>query len=274
MPDTIDMGTAAILGAVQGATEFLPVSSSGHIGLTAMLLHVSADLPLSMVVLLHFGTLLATIAFFSKDLRRLTMTTWSGLRGGPREYLATDDGKVVAGIVVASVPTALIGLTLESRVEEYSHLGWVIGLGFFVTAVMLVTTRRRGGDLPALPLSKAFLIGVAQGVAVLPGVSRSGTTIAVAMMLGMSGPAAFRFSFLLSMPAVAGATMLSARHTEELRDLGASAAVGAVVSAVVGFAALLWLRSLVKQGRLWMFAIYVLPLGLGLVGWHVYTLVT
>lgn len=274
MPDNLDLGSAAILGAVQGATEFLPVSSSGHIGLTAMLLDVSADLPLSMVVLLHFGTLVATVAVFGKDLGLLTKSTWNGLRGGPREYLASDDGKVVAGIVVASVPTALIGLTLESRVEEYSHIGWVIGLGLLVTTALLVTTRRSGGDLLALPLSRAFLVGVAQGVAVLPGVSRSGTTIAVAMMLGMSGPAAFRFSFLLSMPAVAGATLLSARHIEELRGLGASAVVGAVVAAAVGFAALLWLRSLVNQGRLWTFAIYLLPLGLGLVGWHVYTLFT
>lgn len=274
MSDSLDLGPATILGAVQGATEFLPVSSSGHIGLTAMLLGVSADLPLSMVVLLHFGTLVATVAVFAKDLGGLTKSTWTGLRAGPREYLGTEDGRIVAGVIVASIPTALIGLTLESRVEELSHVGWIIGLGLIGTSVMLMSTRRGGGEILALPLSKAFVVGVAQGVAVLPGVSRSGTTIAVAMMLGMSGAAAFRFSFLLSLPAVAGATLLSLRHTEELAALGSSAVAGAVVAMVVGLGALLLLRTLVNQGRLWTFAIYLIPLGLGLVGWHVYTLST
>ena len=265
------MGPAAILGAVQGATEFLPVSSSGHIGLVAMLLDVSAELPLSMVVLLHFGTLVATVGVFAKDLGALTRNTRDGLRAGPKDYLGTDDGRIVAGVVIASIPTALIGLTLESRVEEYSHVGWIIGLGLLGTSVMLVLTRRGGGELLSLPLSRAFVVGVAQGVAVLPGVSRSGTTIAVAMMLGMSGPAAFRFSFLLSLPAVAGATLLSLRHTDELAALGASAVVGGIVAAVVGLAALLWLRALVNRGRFWTFAVYLVPLGLGLVGWHAYT---
>ncbi len=272
MPNPIDMGSAAILGAVQGATEFLPVSSSGHVSLTAMLLGVSADMPLSMVVLLHFGTLLATIAVFAKDLRRLTSSTWTGLRSGPREFLETDHGRIVVGVVLASVPTAAIGLTLESRVEAYSRVPWIVGLGLLVSAAAVVSTRRGGGERESLTLDKALIIGVVQGIAVLPGVTRSGTTIAVAMALGLSGPAAFRFSFLLSLPAVAGATLLSLRHTEELAALGAGGVIGGVVSALVGLAALVWLRELVNRGRFWTFALYLIPLGMGLVGWQVYSL--
>ena len=270
MPDRLEMGPAAILGAVQGATEFLPVSSSGHVSLTAMWLGVSAEMPLSMVVLLHFGTLVATVAVFAKDLRSLTSSTISGLRT-PREYLSTDEGRIVAGVLLASVPTAIIGLSLEPRLEAYSRISWIIGLGLLVSAAAVVSTRGGGGGAKSLTLGRALIVGVVQGIAVVPGVSRSGSTIAVAMLLGLSGPAAFRFSFLLSLPAVAGATLLSLRHTDELRELGTAGVVGGVVSFVVGLAALLWLRALVKQGRFWTFAIYLVPLGLGLVGWQLFT---
>jgi undecaprenyl-diphosphatase len=267
MPGSIDMGTAAVLGAIQGATEFLPVSSSGHVALGAMVFGVSEEMPLSMVVLLHFGTLIATVAVFRKDIAALTMAALTGART-PKTWLESDDGKLTAGIVVASIPTAIIGLLLESRVEAFSRVGWIVGLGLLGSALAVASTRRGGGSLDVLPLGRALIVGLAQGLAVMPGLSRSGTTIAVAMLLGLSGPAAFRFSFLLSLPAVAGATLLSLRHTDELRALGASGAVGGMVSLVVGTAALVWLRSIVKQGRFWAFAIYLVPVGLGLVGWH------
>ena len=261
------MGTAAVLGAIQGATEFLPVSSSGHVALGAMVFGVSEEMPLSMVVLLHFGTLIATVAVFRTDIATLTRSAWTGART-PKAWFESDDGKLAVGIIVASIPTAILGLVLESRVEEFSRVGWIVGLGLLGSALVVASTRRGGGTLDVLPLSKALIVGVAQGLAVMPGLSRSGTTIAVAMMLGLTGPAAFRFSFLLSLPAVAGATLLSLRHTDELRALGASGPVGGLVALIVGTAALLWLRAIVKQGRFWLFAVYLVPLGLVLVGWH------
>lgn len=273
---SIDMGTAAALGAVQGATEFLPVSSSGHVALGAMLFGISDEMPLSMVVLLHFGTLIATVFVFRKEIWTLSRSTARGLRD-PRAYLASDEGKMVMGIVLASIPTAAMGLTLEEHVEAWSRIPWVVGLGLLASAVGVLSTRYsaggdiEGGDIQGkaavLSYGRAILVGVAQGVAIWPGLSRSGTTIAVAMLLGMSGPAAFRFSFLLSLPAIAGATLLSLRHTEELQQLGASGIVGGVVATVVGLAALLWLRRLVDRGQFWTFAVYLVPLGLGLCIW-------
>lgn len=275
MPDpAIDVGSAVILGAVQGVTEFLPISSDGHLALASMLLGVSSEMPLSMVVLLHFGTLVATTAVFARDLRDLSIETVSGLRAGPRAYLETDAGRLVANILVASIPTAIIGLGIEDHVEDLSRIYWVVGLGLLVSAGAAWSTRRGGGKQTYLTTGQALMVGVAQGVAVLPGVSRSGCTIATAMLLGMSGPAAFRFSFLLSLPAIAGATLLSARHTEELAALGPPAVAGAVVSLVVGLGALLLLRRLVDRGRFWTFAVYLLPLGLGLCGWRLVTLFT
>lgn len=270
MSDPLDLGYGALLGAVQGATEFLPVSSSGHIAITGMVLGISADLPLAMVVLLHAGTLVATLIVFAKDLRDLTISTWTGMREGPRDFLQTEHGKIVAGVLVASVPTAAIGLGLEPHMEQFSAIPWVVGIGLLVSAVAVLSTRRGGGEEQALGLGAALLVGIAQGIAVMPGVSRSGSTIAVAMLLGMSGPAAFRFSFLLSLPAVAGATLLSLRHTDELAALGAAGVVGGVVSFAVGLGALLWLRALVHQGRFWWFSVYLTPLGVGAIGWSLY----
>ncbi len=268
MAGPIDMGMAAVLGAVQGATEFLPVSSSGHVALGAMLFGVD-DMPLAMVVLLHVGTLVATLALFREDLVELTVATTRGVTR-PREFLATDQGKLVTGIIVATIPTGLIGLYLEPRVESFSQVPWIVGAGLLGSAIAVTTTRFSGGEASVLPLWKALVIGIAQGCAVMPGLSRSGTTIAVAMALGMSGPAAFRFSFLLSLPAVAGAMVLELRHWDEIVALGPGAMVGGIMALVIGYLALRWLRALVDQGRFWMFALYLVPVGLGAIAWGVW----
>lgn len=269
MAEPIDVGTAALLGMLQGATEFLPVSSSGHVAVGAMLFGVSDDMPLAMVVLLHLGTLGATVAVLRADVFELARRSLSGL-AAPGEFVATEDGRLMSGIVVASVPTAILGLWLEERVEAFSRIPWVVGAGLLASAVAVLSTRRGGGDRETLSMSRAFLVGVAQGIAVLPGVSRSGTTIAVGMLLGLSGPAAFRFSFLLSLPAIAGASLLSLRNVEQLERLGLGALVGGLVSLIVGAVALLWLRGLVTRGRFWTFALYLVPLGTGLVLWQLW----
>ncbi len=267
MAGPIDMGMAAVLGAVQGATEFLPVSSSGHVALSAMLFGV-VDMPLAMVVLLHVGTLVATVALFRQDLVDLTAATAKGL-AHPKDFLGTDQGRMVLGIVLATVPTGAMGLFLEPRVESFSQVPWIVGLCLLGSAAMVVSTRRGGGELAVLPIGKAVLVGIAQGLAVLPGLSRSGTTIAVAMALGMSGPAAFRFSFLLSLPAVAGAMVLELRHWDEIVALGPGAMVGGIMALLVGYLALRWLRALVDQGRFWVFALYLVPVGVGAIAWGV-----
>lgn len=266
MAGPIDMMTAVVLGVVQGITEFLPISSDGHIALGAMLFGVSDEMPLSMVVLLHVGTLVATVVVFWPDLVALSKSTARGI-AEPRRFLGTDDGKLVLGIVVASVPTAIIGLALEDHVEGYARVPWIVGACLIASALAVLSTRTGGGSAEVPTVPHALLIGVAQGLAVMPGLTRSGSTIAVAMVLGMSGPAAFRFSFLLSLPAIFGATLLQARHTEELAALGAPVLAGAATALVVGYAALRLLRSIVNRGRFWTFALYLIPLGLGIIAW-------
>src|SRR5690606_23694225 len=269
MTSPIDVMTAVVLGAVQGLTEFLPISSDGHVALFAMLFGVSDEMPLSMVVMLHVGTLIATAVAFREDIALLTRRTWSGMRE-PRAFLESSEGKLLTAIVIASIPTALIGLLLEDRVEGWARVPWIVGACLLASALAVYTTRRGGGDGDRLLPWQAILVGVAQGLAVLPGLTRSGSTIAVAMMLGMSGPAAFRFSFLLSLPAIFGATLLKARDYEELAALGPGVLIGALTAMVVGYLALRWLRSLVHQGRFWTFALYLIPLGVGIIAWDLF----
>ena len=253
------------LGLVQGITEFLPISSDGHLALFALLFELR-DASLATTVLLHLGTLLATLLIFRADLLQLLRAVLSQA-GRPRALLASDEGKMLVAIVVASVPTAVIGLLLEPRVESLSRRPWVIGLGFLGSALAVATTRGRkhGALLPGV--GTALLIGLLQGMAVLPGLSRSAMTIAGAMLLGLAPAAAFRFSFLLSMPAVAGAALLELGHPGVLAAMSGAAWIGAGVAFVSGCVALRMLSGLLAQGRFWLFAWYLLPLAAAMVAW-------
>ncbi len=257
---------AAAIGALQGLTEFLPVSSSGHVSLGAMLFGVP-DMPLSMVVVVHAGTLLATLLVVGRDVGQLGVETVRGLRS-PRAFLETEQGKIVAGVVVATIPTAVMGLALEDRVRSFGHEPAVIGAFLLGSAVAVLSTLRGAGDKKALGLAAYLLIGVAQGLAVMPGLSRSGTTIAAGILLGLSAAEAFRFSFLLSLPAVLGAVVLELSKPGALSMLGLPALVAGTVALVVGYVALRLLRRIVTQGRFWAFAIYLVPLGIGLIAWE------
>ncbi|MDH5492890.1 MAG: undecaprenyl-diphosphate phosphatase [Myxococcales bacterium] len=257
--------TAALLGVVQGFTEFLPVSSSGHVALGAFFFGLEEP-PLSLAIALHGGTLLATVVFLRADLRSLG----ASLRGGasaPRTFLSSQDGQTLLAIVIASIPTAVIGLLLRHWAEALSLLPWAIGACLLVSGLLVLSTRGREGARAVLPLGAAALLGLAQGLAVLPGISRSGTTIAVAMLLGLRGEAAFRFSFLLSLPAVTGAVLLELLGSDAMERLGAGALIGGAIAALSGYLALALLRRLVTEGRLALFAIYLFPIGLALIIW-------
>lgn len=246
------------MGAVQGVTEFLPISSDGHLAAFGLLF--SLDLSLKVVVLLHAATLLATMLVFRRDLAWLVAAAYRNATSPSALYAATE-GKLLAAILAACVPTGVIGLALEERVELLSSMPWVVGLGFFGSALAVLSTRRRSGsgEVPTLP--QALVIGVVQGIAVLPGVSRSALTIACALYFGLSGAAAFRFSFLLSMPVIAGATLLELGDPEVLAGLDRVAWLGALSAFVTGCAALTLLRHVLQRGHFWLFTFYLVPLG-------------
>lgn len=264
----IDIFSAAVLGALQGLTEFLPVSSSGHVAIGALLFGLEEP-PLALSVTLHAGTLLATLLVFWRDVWRLLVDAARGLRR-PKELLASPSGRTIAGVFVATLPTVAIALTLRDRVEAWGQRPWIVGLCLLGSAAAVLSTRRGRHTSDELTLGQAFVVGIAQGLAVLPGLSRSGSTIAAAMLLGMRGPAAFRFSFLLSLPAVLGAVVLELGHPGAVDGLPPALWVGGAVSAVVGLLSLLALRSVVIQGRFWAFALYLVPVGLGLMAWDLW----
>ncbi len=263
----MDVSTGAVLGAVQGLTEFLPISSDGHLAVGALLFG-HADMPLPFVVFLHVGTLLATLLVLRTEVAELAGATVRGVRA-PSPFFASESGRELAALVAATVPTAAIGLLLKDYVEEASHDVRVVGLCLLGSAVMVATTRFSGqGERTVLSIGPAFFLGVCQALAVLPGLSRSGTTIAVAMLLGLRAPAAFRFSFLLSLPAVAGAVLLESFDMGALDGFGAAALVGGLVAFGFGYVALRLLRGLLDRGRFWAFALYLVPLGLTLLLWN------
>ncbi|NOY90683.1 MAG: undecaprenyl-diphosphate phosphatase [Deltaproteobacteria bacterium] len=251
---------ATLLGILQGLTEFLPVSSSGHIALAEMALGMH-DAPLTLSVLLHAGTLVATLIVMRRDVAELLRAGVDLLRS-PRRALGTERGKLLLAVILASVPTAILGLLLRDRVESLGRVPLAVGLALLASAAAVLSTRWARGEAQVPTLQQALVVGLVQGVAVLPGVSRSGSTIAAAMLLGLSGDAAFRFSFLLSLPAVGGAVLLEARHVTDLGALAGPGALGALIALGVGVLALIGLRRVVGRGQLSLFALYLVPLAL------------
>jgi undecaprenyl-diphosphatase len=248
-----------LLGLLQGVTEFLPVSSSGHLALAGILFHVK-DAGLTLNVLLHVGTLVATAIVLRVRLREAFL---SGVRAlfKPELFRTTPGGKDAFFVILASIPTGIIGLALRDRVEIWSLSPLILGLGFLATSILLVATRFAKPGLVEHPVwQAALLLGLAQGIAVLPGVSRSGATIAVALYLGVKRERAFELSMLMSVPAVLGAALIELPHmVENISDVGVAIA-GAVVACISGVFAMLFLRRVVVGGKFPYFALWVSPL--------------
>lgn len=276
---------AVLLGLIQGVTEFLPVSSDGHLALGQLLLGPLAgegEGSLFFDVLVHVATMLAVMIHFRRELVGLLVA-----------FKPTTEGalarRVIGLIVTASIPTAIIGFSIKDACERAFHVPLLVGLGFLGTAAFLATTivalRRPkvivAGDAPSNLASSALwfedlatirwrdaiVIGAAQGLAPWPGLSRSGTTISTALWMGVAPLTATRFSLMISLPAIGGAFLLQLRGLEGQAPPGLGPMLaGFVVAGVVGYMAIGWLLSVVRNARLGWFALYTLVLGLVVVG--------
>ena len=262
---------AVILGVLQGLTEFLPVSSSGHLVLAQEWLGESFFLPdeqkLFFDLVLHLGTLVPILWFYRRDVLEILSSPRAGPglseAGGTLAWLRAHDARWLATLVVAgSVPTAILGLLLQDHFEDLFSSVTPVCVALLVTAAVLVGTRfvRGAGDPAKLTLLAALLIGLVQGLAITPGISRSGSTIAVALFLGMDRALAARFSFLLSVPAILGAVVLKFDPALLHGINWIAVGVGFLTSAVVGYVALVLLVGIVKRGGLHRFAWYLVPL--------------
>lgn len=252
---------AVVLGLIQGITEFLPVSSDGHLALAGFLFGFREG-GLTLTVLLHAGTLLATVLVLRT---RVWQTLLAGLRGlvRPSTFTATPSGRDALFVLVASVPTGIIGLLLRDAVEEWTHSPAIVGIGFLVTGFMLASTAWAPlGKIENPSARAALIVGTMQGLAVAPGISRSGLTIASLLFLGIARGRAFELSMIMSLPVIFGAVLLeTVSHFSELGSLGVPA-VGTFVAFVAGLLALMVLRRVVVGGRFHWFALWVTPLAL------------
>ena len=257
-----------ILGIIQGLTEFLPVSSSGHLILARILLKFEAIDGLTFDVAMHMGTLLAVVVYFYRDILWLLRGFWGSLYGpfrlgGGRSRI---DERLPWFILAGNLPAACAGYFFEAQIEFYFRNPAVVVVTLSVVAVLFLIferVSRQTIDLQALTFKQCFLIGLAQTLALIPGTSRSGITILAGIVQGVKRAAAARFSFLLSIPVLAGAGLKKAidlRHSGVSGDEMGVLAVGLLSSALVGWLAIRFLLRYLQNHRLDGFAYYRLAL--------------
>ena len=272
--ETVTYLQAIIMGLVQGLAEFLPVSSSGHLVLSKFILGAELGTSALFEILLHVGTLLAVFVFYWKDVLNLIKEGLLLIKDfflfvfKRKKFDLYLDRKMVVFIIVASIPTAILGLLMEAFLEDL-FLSSVVAVGFalLVTGTMLMLIRKMPKSDKTLEEMKgrdAFTIGLVQGIATIPGISRSGSTVTAGLFCGLDKEFAFRFSFLMSIPAILGAAVLKMMDVN-IADLTANAgpyAVGMIVAAVVGYASIRWLKNLIQKDQFHYFGYYCLAVGL------------
>ncbi|MCF0247143.1 MAG: undecaprenyl-diphosphate phosphatase [Synergistes sp.] len=255
-----------ILGLIQGFTEFLPVSSSGHLALAKIFLGFELP-PLNYDLILHVSTTLATVIFFFKDIVSALVEWISGFFNA--DSRKKEGWYIGWAVIVGTVITGVIGLLLKNFAEDASLNSLAVGLGLLVTGVLLIASRWVREGCGRVVLTDGIYVGIAQGIAVMPGISRSGMTIMAGLAAGLSKEAAFRFSFLLSIPAILGATLLQALEiggwNEFVSTLPSGWFIGAVGAFLSGLLSLIILKRLVLASKWWFFGIYCLVVGLAAV---------
>ncbi|MEM7457319.1 MAG: undecaprenyl-diphosphate phosphatase [Planctomycetota bacterium] len=256
-----------ILAVIQGIAEFLPISSSGHLVAASALFNTAIDgegKVAELNIVLHFGTLLAIVVFYRKRIFALL----------------TQDKRVIPLIIVGTIPAVVIGLGIKMYYEWITESPLLTGFMLPVTGFILMVLPKLKDDdskkdYQEMSIWKAFLIGIAQAFAILPGISRSGSTIVAGSLLGLRQQSAATFSFLLAIPVIAGGAVLEAKDIIEAGTTHTPLVLllmGAAVACGVGLLALQWLVKWIESGKLHLFAYWVIPLGFALVVWQLYVM--
>lgn len=269
-----------LLGALQGLTEFLPVSSSGHLRIVQTIFGLE-DLPLLFDVFLHLSTLLAVFIFFRKEICEFfaVLFRWIGKKPEPQNRIsenglcATDESgrRSIIAILITTVITGVLGIVSSKLIPDLP-LAFVF-IGFFVTSAFLIISaiiskKQTEKEYTGITVKQSVIVGIFQGIGTLPGISRSGSTIAGALFGGVNRSLAGVYSFIVSIPAILGAFVLEAKDLGEVTStVGVlSLITGCLVSFAVGYFALAVLMKIIKKGKLEWFAAYLIPAGiLGLI---------
>jgi undecaprenyl-diphosphatase len=268
----MDFIQALVLGIVQGLTEFIPVSSSAHLVLAPWVLGWP-DPGLAFDTILHLGTLVGLLVYFWRDIPPLVAAFFSSLRrrgawnAQPGGRLAEPYSRVAWAIVIGSLPAGAIGLAFQDFFERLFSSEFAVGIFLLITALILVVSERlgrRARTIEQITWLDALLIGVAQAAAIAPGLSRSGATIAAGLGRGLRRDDAARFSFLLSIPAIAAAGFLQLLDLVRDGRLGAELplmAAGFFTAALSGYLCIRFLLGFLQRGRLYVFAGYCALVG-------------
>ncbi len=263
----MDIIDAIILGIIQGLTEFLPVSSSGHLELGKAILGAQAlpEESLLFTVVLHFATALSTLLVFRKDV--------ADIFKGLFQFKWNEETEFSLKIVISMIPAALVGFFLEDFLEVFFDGAIIIvGIMLIITAILLYLADLAKTTEKGVSFRGAFIIGVAQAVAILPGISRSGATISAAVLLGVDKTKSARFSFLMVVPLILGkmAKDLLSGEVNFVGDQAVAMGAGFLAAFVAGLAACTWMIKLVRQSKLSYFAIYCLIVGLIAIAWSIW----
>jgi len=266
----LDILSAIILGAVQGLAEFLPISSSGHLVLIPYLLGVETNLAFDTV--LHIGTLVAIFTFFWNDIIDLIkgfILSIIDLSEGKDKFIAGLNNSVQKRfswlIIIGSIPTAIIGFLLKDAIETIFRGTIFVGIFLIITGLLLYySEKQRHGNITAKKMSfkQAVIVGICQGLAVLPGISRSGATISSGLCLGLEREYAARYSFLLSIPAVVGAGIIQIKDIATIDVSFTILLAGFISSVVFGYLAIKLLMKMIKGWSLNIFAYYCWIIGI------------
>jgi undecaprenyl-diphosphatase len=246
----MDIFQAIILGIVQGITEWLPISSKSHLILMQNIFGITQ--PIIFDLMLHIASLAVVIFVFWKDIWELIV----GIVNRKRESLM-----MALFIIIATIPIAIIGYLLENFVKSTMGSLYVLGYGFLFTALIIYLSRFPRKKDKALTFWNSLIIGLGQVLSLFPGVSRSGTTISTGMILGIKKEDIARFSFIIFIPAILGATVL------ELKDIGqigsiSSLIVGMIVTMIVGYLSLKLLLDIIRKDKFSWFSVYCAVLGI------------
>ncbi len=264
----MNLWEAVLLGIIQGLTEFLPVSSSGHIELGKVILNTQFEEDLLFSVVVHFATTLSTIVIFWKTILQVIK--------GLFKFQLNEETKFVLLIALSMIPIFILGVFFKDAIEQlFAGNVLLVGSMLLCTGGVLLLAHtleqtEKAGDISPV---KAFIIGVAQAIAVLPGISRSGATIAAALILKVEREQAARFSFLMVIPPILGATLLELKDYLEIaspatQNATTPLAAGFVAAFVTGAFACQWMIKIVKKGKLSYFAVYCISVGIIAIVYH------
>ncbi|MGH3774335.1 MAG: undecaprenyl-diphosphate phosphatase [Pseudonocardiaceae bacterium] len=258
---------ALVLGLVQGITEFLPISSSGHLRIVSEIFF-GDDAGAAFTAVTQLGTEAAVLIYFARDIGHLVVTWFRGLRSA--QVRATPDYRIAWLVIIGTIPIGVLGFFFEHQIQTSGRNLWIIGSTLIVFGLVLGAAEYYGQQrrpLQQLTVTDGVVMGLAQAMALVPGVSRSGGTISAGLFLGLTRPAAVRYSFLLAIPAVIAAGLFQIPDVFAVGGPGlqpsvAQMVVATLIAAAVGYAAIAWLLRYVERHSVYLFVWYRLALGI------------